>query len=87
MHKGYEEAIHRRGSSNGELVLKRVLKFPGNQNNTDHFRHIRMSQLESWLMPGVYKDMGGDGSTSIVGRKVKSMIISANNLTILVTFK
>lgn len=69
MHKGYEEAIHRRGSSNGELVSKRVLKFPGNQNNTDHFRHIRMSQLESWLMPGVYKDMRVMGALRLLGEK------------------
>lgn len=61
MHKGYEKAIHRRGNSNGELVSEGALKFTGNQN-TDQFRHIRMSQLESWIMPGVYKDMGVIGT-------------------------
>lgn len=61
MHKGDEEAIHRRGSSNGELVSEGALKFTDNQN-TNQFRHIRMSQLETWIMPGVYRDMGVMGT-------------------------
>lgn len=62
MHKGYEVAIRRRGSSDGELVSEGSLKVTGNRNSTDPFRHIRMSQLESWIMPGVYKDMGVMGN-------------------------
>lgn len=58
MHKVFEEAIHRGGVLNDELVPEGLLKFPGNQNNTDHFRHIRMSKLESCIMPGVQKIMG-----------------------------